>query len=267
MQQIPPLGFGTFRLEHNVAYRSVKMALEAGYRHIDTAQIYGNEREVGQAIKDSERPRDEIFVTTKVWTDNLTQERFILSVEDSLEKLQMAQVDLLLIHWPTANNASLRIALEQLIRAKEKGYSRHIGVSNFTIANMETALQVMPASEIFTNQVEVHPYLTNQRLLHWCKRNGIHVTGYMPFAVGKVLNDATIGGIAQKHGVSPATVVLGWELQQGLATIPSSTRRENMASNLDASRLVLSQDEMAAITHLNNNDRQAEPDFAPDWDA
>lgn len=264
---MPALGMGTFRLEGDVAYQSVKMALEVGYRHIDTAQIYGNEAEVGRAISDSSVARDELFITTKVWNANLGADKFITSVEESLTKLGLNQVDLLLIHWPAPEDGTeMAVYLKELKRAQDIGLTRFVGVSNFTIANLEEALQVLPASDIYTNQVEVHPYLINRKLRDFCQQKQIHVTGYMPFAVGKVLKDTTVLEIAEKHGRTAAEVVLAWELANGLATIPSSTKRENLEKNFAASSLKLSEVDMLALDSLDNNDRQANPDFSPKWD-
>lgn len=264
---IPKLGFGTFRLQEEVAYQSVLTAIEEGFRHIDTAQIYGNEEAVGRAIKDSGVARGELFITTKVWNDKLNKTDFINSVKESLTKLQLDYVDLLLIHWPSpANGESMDEYLTELQSAKELGLTKKIGVSNFTIAQMEEALSILPKGALFTNQVEVHPYLTNQKVRDFCTQNDILVTGYMPFAVGKVLKDPTIKAIANKHKVSTAEVVIAWELAHDMVTIPSSTKRENMATNLKALSLSLSQDEINQIDALSCGDRQANPDFAPDWD-
>lgn len=264
---MPKLGFGTFRLQDEVAYQSVLTAIEEGFRHIDTAQIYGNEEAVGRAIKDSGVARGELFITTKVWNDKLNKTDFINSVKESLTKLQLDHVDLLLIHWPSpANGESMDEYLTELQSAKELGLTNEIGVSNFTIAQMEEALSILPKGSLFTNQVEVHPYLTNQKVRDFCAQNDILVTGYMPFAVGKVLKDPTIKAIADKHQVSTAEVVIAWELAHDMVTIPSSTKRENMATNLKALSLSLSQDEINQIDALSCGDRQANPDFAPRWD-
>lgn len=265
---IPQLGMGTFRLEDKVCYDSVRMALEVGFRHIDTAQIYGNEESVGAAIRDSGIPRDELFVTTKVWKNKLNRVGFIPSVKDSLKKLGLGHVDLLLIHWPSPENGeSMEEYLGELAQAKRDGLTTHIGVSNFTIAQVEEARGILGEGEIFTNQVEVHPYLTNEKLRRHCAENGIHITGYMPFAVGKVLEDETIADIAEAHGVSTAEVVIAWELAHGLATIPSSTKRSHLETNLKAATLTLSAEEVSAIDALDRGDRQAAPDFSPEWDA
>lgn len=264
---IPKLGVGTFRLEDDAAYQSVTMALEEGYRHIDTAQIYGNEEAVGRAIKDAGIPRDELFVTTKVWNDNLNQRNFLPSVKESLKKLQLEYVDLLLVHWPSPpKGESMNTYLKELANAKEAGMTKEIGVSNFTIAQLEEALDVLPKGSLFNHQIEVHPYLTNEKVRAYCKKHGITVTGYMPFAVGKVLKDKTILSIAEAHGASAAEVVVAWELAHGLITIPSSTKRKNLATNLKSLGLTLSAADIAQIDALHCGDRQATPDFAPEWD-
>lgn len=264
---MPALGMGTFRLQDDVAYQSVKLALQLGYRHIDTAQIYGNEAEVGRAIKDSGVPRDELFITTKVWNDKLNADGFIPSVKESLSKLGLDQVDLLLIHWPAPQpQVAMAEYLTELKKAKAQGLTKHIGVSNFTVALLTEALQTLSASEIFTNQVEVHPYLTNETLRRFCNEQGVHVTGYMPFAVGKVLQDDSVIAIARQYQRSPAEVVIAWELAHGLATIPSSTKEANLRANLNALSLTLSPEHIKQLDALNRNDRQANPDFSPQWD-
>ena len=269
--KIPSLGVGTFRLKDDEAYNSVTMALEVGFRHIDTAQIYGNEEAVGRAIKDAITnnvvAREDLFVTTKVWNDKLNKASFVDSVKESLEKLQLSYVDLLLIHWPSPENGeSMEEYLGELLRVKELGLTQEIGISNFTVAQIEEAVSILGEGVIATNQVEVHPYLTNENVRAVCEKHGITVTGYMPFAVGKVLKDETITAIADKHGVSTAEVVVAWELAHGLVTIPSSTKRKNLESNFKALELTLDADDIAKIDALDCGDRQANPDFSPAWD-
>lgn len=269
--KIPSLGVGTFRLKDDEAYNSVTMALEVGFRHIDTAQIYGNEEAVGRAIKDAIAnnlvAREDLYVTTKVWNDKLNKASFVDSVKESLEKLQLSYVDLLLIHWPSPENGeSMEEYLGELLRVKEMGLTKEIGISNFTVAQIEEAVRILGEGTIATNQVEVHPYLTNEKVRAVCKKHGIKVTGYMPFAVGKVLKDEIIAAIADKHGVSTAEVVVGWELAHDLVTIPSSTKRKNLESNFKALELTLDVEDIAKIDALDCGDRQANPDFSPKWD-
>lgn len=262
------LGMGTFRLEGQVAYDSVKMALEEGYRHIDTAQIYGNESELGQAIADSGIARDELFITTKVWIESFTEDAFLDSVKSSLAKLKTDYVDLLLIHWPSPDNdVPMVVYLGELKKAKEQGLTREIGISNFTISQTQQAIDILGNSEIFTNQVEVHPYLQNDKIVDFCQANEITVTGYMPFAYGKVLTDETLTNIAEKHQITTAQLVIQWLAQRNIVTIPSSTKQKNLASNFEKIKVTLSDDEMERIALLDRNDRQADPDFAPAWDA
>ena len=264
---MPKLGMGTYRLEGDIGFQSVKMALELGYRHIDTAQIYNNEEQVGQAIAESGIAREELFVTTKVWNSYLNKESFIDSVKESLSKLQLSYVDLLLIHWPSPEgDHSMQEYLQELQHAKALGLTKHIGVSNFTIAQLKEAMDILGSDSIFTNQVEVHPYLTNQKLVSFCQQNNIHITGYMPFAVGKVLSDPMINELADEYKVSCAEIVIAWMHALGLATIPSSTKRDNLAANLKALSLTLKPEDVERINQLNRNDRQAAPDFSPEWD-
>lgn len=265
---IPALGLGTFRLKDQVVIDSVSTALELGYRAIDTAQIYGNEAEVGQAVAASGVPRGELYLTTKIWTENLSRERLIPSLEESLDKLKTDYVDLCLIHWPSPGGAvPVAEYMAALAEAKARGLAREIGVSNFTLALMQQAIDAVGAGEIATNQVELHPYLQNRKVAGFAERHGIHITSYMTLGYGKVLGDAGIGGIAQRHGTTPAQVVLAWAMQLGYAVIPSSTKRANLASNLAARELRLSDADMAAIAALERNERITSPaSLAPAWD-
>lgn len=264
---IPAFGLGTFRLQGQQVIDSVRNGLEVGYRHIDTAQIYGNEAEVGQAIADSSVKRQDLFVTTKIWTENLAAGKLIPSLKDSLRKLRTERVDLTLIHWPAPKDAvPVGEYMAELLEAKEQGLTRLIGVSNFTVAHMEQAIDAVGADNIATNQVEIHPFLQNRKLVEFAQRRGIHLTAYMPLAYGKVMQEEVIRRIADRYDATPAQVSLAWLLQQGFAVIPSSTRRANLESNLVAQRLNLSVAEAAEIRSLERNDRIANPDFAPAWD-
>lgn len=267
MNSIPALGLGTFRLKDQQVISSITNGLELGYRHIDTAQIYGNEAEVGQAIAASGVARPELFVTTKIWTENLSKDKLIPSLRESLAKLQMDQVDLTLIHWPAPND-SIAVAhyMEALAEAQAQGLTRLIGVSNFTIAHLQQAIDAVGAKQIATQQIEIHPFLQNRKVVEFTRSQGIHLTAYMPLAYGKVISDPTIIDIARTHQANPAQIALAWSLQQGFATIPSSTKRANLASNLAAKEIRLSDAEMDAIAKLDSNERIANPDFAPQWD-
>ncbi|SMC18345.1 2,5-diketo-D-gluconate reductase B [Andreprevotia lacus DSM 23236] len=264
---IPAFGLGTFRLQGQQVIDSVRTGLELGYRHVDTAQIYGNEAEVGAAIAQSGVPRSELFITTKVWIDHLATGKLLPSLDESLSKLGIDQVDLALIHWPATGDApAVADYLPDLLAAKRQGLARQIGVSNFTIAHLQQAIACIGAGEIATNQVELHPFLQNRQLAQFAAGHGIHLTAYMPLAYGKVMQEPLLQDIARQHNATPAQVALAWLLQQGHAVIPSSTRRDNLHSNLAAQTLKLSSADMQAIAGLDRNERLVNPDFAPAWD-
>ncbi len=264
---MPLLGMGTFRLKDQVAYDAVQLALAAGYRHIDTAQIYGNEADVGRAISASGLARADIFLTSKIWLENLTADKFLPSLTQSLQDLQTDYLDLLLIHWPpAADGVPMRTYLAELASAKAQGLVRHIGVSNFTIAQLQQAIGILGAGAIVTNQVEVHPYLQNRRLLAFMQQQQILPTAYMPLAVGKVLQEPLLQDMAARTGHSIPQLVLRSLLDKGMATIPMSTREANLCANLQALHISLAPADQALIDSLDRFERIANPDFAPDWD-
>ncbi|TDF62592.1 2,5-didehydrogluconate reductase DkgB [Cupriavidus sp. L7L] len=268
MRNIPAFGLGTFRLQGQVVIDSVRNGLELGYRAIDTAQIYGNEADVGEAIAASGVRRDDLFLTTKIWVGNYAKDKLVPSLEESLAKLRTDHVDLTLIHWPApGNGVPLEAYMTALAEAKEKGLTRQIGISNFNIELTKQAIAAVGKDAIATNQIELSPYLQGRKLVDFLQQEGIHVTSYMTLAYGKVLGDPVIGAIAQRHQATPAQVVLAWALQLGYSVIPSSTRRENLASNLLAQTLRLSDDDMAQIAALERSGREVSPDgLAPQWD-
>lgn len=265
---IPAFGLGTFRLQDQVVIDSVNTALELGYRAIDTAQIYENEAAVGQAIAASGVKREELFITTKIWIANLGKDQLIPSLQESLKKLQTEYVDLTLIHWPSPNSeVSVAESMAELVKAKELGLTRQIGISNFTTDLMQQAIDAVGADAIATNQIELSPYLQNRQVVEFAQQHGIAITSYMTLAYGKALQDEVIKSIAQRRDATPAQVILAWALQLGYAVIPSSTKRENLASNLLAQQLTLSDDEMAEIAALECNGRLVSPEgLAPNWD-
>ena len=265
---IPSFGVGTFRLTGQVVVDSVRNALDVGYRAIDTAQIYGNEADVGQAIAESGVERGELFVTTKIWTANYAADKLVPSLRESLDKLRTDYVDLTLIHWPApGNGVALSEYMAALAEAKALGLTRQIGVSNFNIELTRQAIEVVGKGEIATNQIELSPYLQSRKLTAFLKEQGIAVTSYMTLAYGKVLKDPVLGQIAAKHHATVAQVALAWALQLGYAVIPSSTKRENLASNLLARDLKLDADDMALIASLERNGREVSPEgLAPVWD-
>ena len=268
---IPAFGLGTFRLKGQVVIDSVRNGLDVGYRAIDTAQIYGNEAEVGQAIAESGVARSDLFITTKIWTDNYAKAKLVPSLKDSLAKLRTDHVDLTLIHWPSPGNAvSVAEFMGALAEAKATGLTKRIGVSNFNIALMKEAIAAVGAENIATNQIELHPYLQNRKVAEFAKSQGsqgIHITSYMTLAYGKVIADPVIEAIAKAHNATTAQVTLAWAMQLGYAVIPSSTKRANLEGNLKAQQLTLTDAEMAQMAALDRGERLTDPaGLSPAWD-
>ena len=264
---IPAIGLGTYRLKDQVLTDSVHNALELGYRAFDTAQIYENEADLGAAIASGAVPREQLFLTTKIWISNFHHDDLLASLRESLRKLRTDHVDLTLIHWPSPKDeVPMAEFLGALREAKVLGLTKAIGVSNFTIDLTRQAIAILGADAIATNQIEVHPYLQNRALIAYLREQGIHVTAFMSLAYGAVLKDPVIQAIADKHQASTAQVALAWALQQGYAVIPSSTKRENLAGNLQAAELELDDEDMARIAELDRGERVANPGIAPAWD-
>jgi 2,5-diketo-D-gluconate reductase B len=264
---LPRIGMGTFRLKGNEARDAVKSALSLGYRHIDTAQMYENESEVGDGITSSGIPRREIFLTTKIWYEQLEKHDLINSLQDSLRRLKTDHVDLTLIHWPSPDDeVPMEEYLGALRDAQREGLTNHIGISNFTCAQMDQAVSILGENAITTNQVEVHPFMANRKVVDHAQKLGITVTGYMPLAVGKVMEDDTLLQIAQARNLTPAQVALAWVASRGIVVIPSSTRPSHQKANLDALNVELTPEEIARIDALDRNERIANPSFAPAWD-
>ena len=265
---VPQFGVGTFRLSGQTVIDSVKTALALGYRAVDTAQIYANEAEVGQAIHESQVNRADIFLTTKIWTENYAADKLIPSLKDSLIKLRTDAVNLSLIHWPApALGVNIPELMGHLLEAKKQGLTEHIGVSNFNIELTQQAIDSIGAEQIATNQIELSPHLQNERLATYLKQQNIDVTSYMTLAYGKVLNDPILSDIAAQHQVTSAQIALAWALQKGYAVIPSSTKREHLISNLKAQEIHLTPEQMQAIATLDRNAREVNPpELAPVWD-
>jgi 2,5-diketo-D-gluconate reductase B len=262
--RIPALGFGTFGLNGRVAERIVGHALEVGYRHIDTAQMYGNEAEVGAAIARSAVPRDEIWLTTKVWPDHFRAGAFLRAAEERVRSLG-TEPDLLLLHWPNPD-VPLAETVGALNDAKNRGFARHIGISNFPTALIREAVAHSPAP-LLVDQVEYHPYLDQSAVLSELARHGMALTAYSPVGRGAVFRDPTLQRIGAAHGKNAGQVTLRWHLQQGVAAIPRSAREANVEANLDVFDFALSDHEMAEISGLSRPDgRMVRPAVPPDWD-
>lgn len=265
--QIPAIGYGTFRVGGEDVLRMVPHVLSLGYRHIDTAQIYGNEAQVGEGIQASGVKRGDIFLTTKVWVDKYRHDDFLASVDESLRKLRTDYVDLLLLHWP---NEAVPLAeqISALNAVKAAGKVRHIGVSNFNTALMAEAVRLSDAP-IVTNQVEYHPYLDQTKVLEAARKAGMSVTAYYAMADGKILADPVLKEIAARHGKSVAQLVLRWVVEQdGLVVLSKTVGEARAAENFAIFDFELSAEEMAAIHGLARPDgRIVSPaGLAPAWD-
>ena len=263
---MPAIGLGTWDLRGAECTKVVGEAISLGYRHIDTAAMYGNEREVGEGLRASAVVRGDLFVTTKVWPDNLGPKDLLKSAGTSLEKLGLAYVDLFLIHWP---NPAIPLAqsIDALCEVKRRGWARAIGVANFTVAMIDEAA-ARAVEPLACNQVEYHPYLSQKRVLEACRRHGMALTAYCPVARGAVSNDPVLQEIAAAHGRTPSQVALRWLIQQpGVAAIPKTARRERLIENLGAVGFSLTEAEMARIAGLARPDgRLIDEEQSPVWD-
>jgi 2,5-diketo-D-gluconate reductase B len=246
-EKVPSLGLGTWRLTGAECTKTVERALAFGYRHIDTAQIYRNEEQVGRGIQSSEVNREEVFLVTKVWTSDFSHQRTIESTRESLRKLGTDYVDLLLMHWPNPS-VPLEETLGAMTELQNEGSVRHVGVSNFPPSMVEEAARY---ATVFCNQVEYHPYKGQGELLEQAKNMDYLLTAYSPVAKGAVLNDRTLLGIGEVHNKMPAQVALRWLIQQEkVAAIPKATSEEHLRGNLDVFDFELSDEEMGRIFGL-----------------
>ncbi len=265
---IPVIGFGTWRLAGEECARAVAEALRVGYRHIDTAAAYGNEDRVGEGIRASGIPRDQIFVATKVWVDDLADARFKASVERSLNRIGTDWLDLVLIHWPS-RVPSVAETVGSLNAVKRMGWTRHIGVSNFNSALLAEAWAASEAP-LVTNQCEFHPYLGEEKLRAAVAGYGMAFTAYAPIGRRGVLADPVIVAIAARHRRTPAQVVLRWDLQhKGIVTIPKSAHVDRIRENFAIFDFSLADDEMSAISALSESHHQrfaGVAGLAPAWD-
>jgi 2,5-diketo-D-gluconate reductase B len=262
---LPRLGLGTFRMQGDVCRAAVESALGLGYRHIDTAEMYGNEEAIGAAIAASRVARGDLHVTTKVWNENLAPDAIRSAFDASLKKLRLDHVDLYLVHWP-ARNMNLPAMFETLMKLKQEGRTRAIGVANFNIALLKTVVEEIKAP-IACNQIEYHVMLDQRKIAGYLAAKSIPLVAYCPLAQGRVASDETLMAIGRKHGASAAQVALKWLLDQdGVAAIPKASRTESQKANLDALKLVLDDADRKAIAALPKNRRCVNPGFAPAWD-
>jgi 2,5-diketo-D-gluconate reductase B len=263
--KLPRLGLGTYRMQGDICRAAVESALALGYRHIDTAEMYGNEDAIGAAIASSGVPRSELHVTTKVWNENLAPDAMRRAFDTSLKKLRLDVVDLYLVHWPKPG-MHLPSIFETLMKLKEEGRTRAIGVANFNIALLKAVVEELKAP-IACNQIEYHAMLDQSKVKQYMDSKSIPLVAYCPLAQGRAASDETLLAIGKKHNTSAAQVALRWLLDQdGVAAIPKASRRESQQANLNALRVKLDDDDRKKIAALPKGNRFVSPGFAPAWD-
>ena len=265
--RIPLIGLGTWDLRGRVCARIVEQALRLGYRHIDTAEMYDNEREVGEGLRSSGIKRDEVFVTTKIWPSHFAPRELERAAKDSLMRLRLSEVDLLLLHWPNPR-IPLSETLGALCKVKQAGLARHIGVSNFTVALIEEAV-TLASEPLACNQIELHPFLDQTKVVAACRAHSMAVVAYSPIARGNAKIEAVLAHVGQAHGKTAAQVCLRWLTQQQIAVIPRTSRVERLLENFSIFDFELSPAEMAEIGALARGDGRL-VDYAysgtPKWD-
>jgi 2,5-diketo-D-gluconate reductase B len=263
--RMPAIGLGTWELRGQDCVRLVQDAVKIGYRHFDTAQSYENEAEVGEGLRASGLPRDEAFVTTKIWPANHAPADFARAVKESLTKLKLDHVDLLLLHWPS-KEIPLADTIGALCKVKKEGGARHIGVSNFTVALLDEAVKYS-SEPLACNQIEVHPYLDQSKVTAACRKHGIGVVAYSPIARGRLTDDGALAAIGKRHGKSPAQVSLRFLVQQGLGVVPRTSKVERLKENFAIFDFELSDAEMKDVAALSSKaHRVVNIAVAPVWD-
>ena len=264
--RIPSLGLGTWDLRGAACARVIEQAIRLGYRHIDTAQRYENEREIGDGLRASGHPRNEVFVTTKIWPNHFAPHDFERSAKESLARLRLSEVDLLLLHWPNPQ-IPLEETLGALARVKQMGLTRHIGVSNFTVALIDEA--VAKCSEpLVCDQVEYHPFLDQTKVLSACRRHGMATVAYSPIAKGTVKGSERLHEIGAHYGKTAAQVSLRWLVQQeNVVAIPRTSKVERLSENMEIFDFALTDAEMREIFGMGSREgRLANLSVAPEWD-
>lgn len=263
--KMPALGFGTWKLQGEECERAVRLALEVGYRHLDTAQIYENEHEVGQAIRQSGIARTDMFITMKLWVDNFGRSAARPALEASLKKLQLDYVDLLLLHWPT-KEMELGFLLDTLQEFMAQGKTKAIGVSNFPVALLREAIETHKAP-IANNQIEYHVMLGQDKILNYARTHNMSVTAYSPLGRGRMTDEAVLQHIADKHNKTPGQVALRWLVQQdGVAAIPKAASEAHIRANIDIFNFELDVMDLQAIAAMDKTRRGTSPEWGPVWD-
>jgi 2,5-diketo-D-gluconate reductase B len=264
--EIPALGFGVFRMSEAEVETVIPAALEAGFRHFDTAQVYKNEAALGRALQKAGAHREDLFLTTKVWVDNYSDKAFATSVDESLDKLKVDRVDLLLAHWP-GDKVPVADQVRWLNAVHAAGKARFIGVSNYNVAQLREAM-TLSAAPIVTNQIEAHPYLDQRRVAEAARAAGVAITAYYGMADGAAPRDPALIAIGGTHGKSAAQVALRWLLQTGFVALSKTAKPARVAENFAVFDFTLSDAEMAAIGRLARPDGRlvSPPGLAPAWD-
>jgi len=263
--KIPVLGLGTWQLNGATGSRITEQALRLGYRHLDCALIYGNEREVGEGLHASGVKRNDIFITTKVPHTELAPPALERAVKQSLANLRVTEVDLLLIHWPNPQ-IPLAETMGAMCKMKQEGYARHIGISNFTVALIERAVK-LSSEPIVTNQIEWHPYLDEHKVHAACRKHGIAVTAYCPIARGRAVGDEVLTRVGKRHGKTAGQVSLRWLIQKGAIVIPRTSKVERLTENMTVFDFELSAADMAEVDALAKPaGRVVSVGWAPKWD-
>ena len=263
MATIPSPGLGTSGNDDpDQCAETVRTAIEMGYRHVDTAQMYDNEAAVGEGIARADVDREDVFLATKVWTSNLAHEDVLRTAEESLDRLGVSQVDLLYVHWP-ANEYDPEDTLSAFDQLDDEGLIENVGVSNFEPRHLDEARKILDAP-LFANQVEMHPLLQQDELVEYASKNDVNLVAYSPLARGKVFDVPEIQEVAEKHDASPAQVSLAWLLQkEGVAAIPKASSEAHIRDNWGALDLELDDEDVATIESIDERDRQVDPSFAP----
>jgi len=259
---MPALGLGTWQNDDpEQCTNSVETALEAGYRHVDTAQAYGNEEAVGKGIERADVDREDVFLATKVWIDNLASDDVLETAEESLDRLGVDRVDLLYVHWP-ARAYDPEETLAAFDELYDEGKIDRVGVSNFEPDQVDEAMDVLDAP-LFANQVELHPFLPQAELREHCADRDVEVVAYSPLARGEVFGNPTMSEVAEKHGVSEAQVSLAWLREKGVTAIPKATSPDHVRDNWASLDLDLDPEDVERIDAIDRRDRRVDPDFAP----
>lgn len=258
--ELPSIGLGTWKLEGSKCTEVIKKALETGYNHIDTAEMYGNESEIGVALDRHDIDREKLFITSKVWPDNADKESMINSCKNSIKKLKSKYLDLYLLHWPR-KDVDLQEVFASFKKLIEEEKIKSAGVSNFTIKHLKEALKAAKKHhiDITVNQVEFHPGLFQRELLEFCQKQGIQIVAYSPIGRGELLRDKTLQYIAKKHEKSVAQVSLRWALQKGLVIIPKSSSEKHLIENLNLFDFELDKEDMDSIDRMGNSNRMLNP--------